>query len=402
MADTISAPDHDRCAIEGCNRPESDPVHPATFDARSRGDSYSHRFVAKTQLSSTRPPRRDPLKEVRPMTDTERAGARLAGFTPTSAARMTIVKPKPSAPAVDMTKSACRARAGEAVRALLIRHQHATCAEIAEKILSMHGGVVPLNVMIRIARPFRHDITGNAMSAGLRALRKAGKARRTGRGMWRWIGTEDQIPRSGIGEAKSGEDVDDEASAQRRTARTRITAPFGPRQADVHARRNESESSQRHIPAGPVAPETKSMLAVRDNGERYSQKREGRQIAAGENSEDVGIRQHDPQLTQRAAATPRTAQSSDPDHQRWCRDHGPWNDTTTSMCPHCMEARPTEPPLRTEAQIVDAFVKALQTIGIAKVIVGDIGLKTQKNIAGEILTAKISGDVSLIFRGEGA
>lgn len=64
MVDTISAPQHDRCAVEWCRRPESDQVHTS-----QRG----HRFVRPEQIASRRPI--DPLRDVRKMTDAERAAA---------------------------------------------------------------------------------------------------------------------------------------------------------------------------------------------------------------------------------------------------------------------------------------------------------------------------------------
>jgi len=114
-----------------------------------------------------------------------------------------------------------------------------------------------------------------------------------------------------------------------------------------------------------------------------------------------------PGRSRRAAAKePPISSQTDADQQlrdktdelRWCNLHGSWDDTKTSMCPKCME--PTEPPLRTEAQIVDAVVKAIQTITIGRVQVGDLRMKVQRSVEGEILTATVRPEISLIFRGE--
>lgn len=286
------------------------------------------------------------------MTDTERAGARLAGFPPSNAARLTLAKPAPKAtPAIaPQTAEHKTTRAIEAVSVLLARHPNAACSDIAAAILISHGGVVQLNAMVRIAKTSRSIVTSNAMSAGLRSLRKDKKARQVARGMWKWEG-DDQIPRSVTGEEK--------------------TRP----------RSKENE------PVGLPTPESST-----DRSSDDAETRVTRPSARG-GSEGIAASAETASHSSvpRAAGTSRTAPTSDDeevdvDVPTWTRGRVP----------------PPDPPLRTEAQIVDAFVKALQTIGIAKVIVGDIGLKTQKNIAGEILTAKISGDVSLIFRGEGA
>lgn len=54
-----------------------------------------------------------------------------------------------------------------------------------------------------------------------------------------------------------------------------------------------------------------------------------------------------------------------------------------------------------EAQIVDAVVKTIQSVAIAsRILINDMHIKLQRSIEGEILTATVRPEISLIFRGE--
>jgi DNA repair exonuclease SbcCD ATPase subunit len=68
MVDTISAPASDLCVIEGCGRTRS--AH-----ARGTGTIASHMFTTVDQLVTSRPQRRDPFRDIRPMTDQDRQRA---------------------------------------------------------------------------------------------------------------------------------------------------------------------------------------------------------------------------------------------------------------------------------------------------------------------------------------
>jgi hypothetical protein len=63
MVDTISAPAEELCVLEGCGRLKAEH----TF--------HGHQFVSRSQLVTSRPRPRDPFRDIRPMTDTDKQRA---------------------------------------------------------------------------------------------------------------------------------------------------------------------------------------------------------------------------------------------------------------------------------------------------------------------------------------
>jgi hypothetical protein len=90
MVDNISAPPDDRCALQECRRP------------RSEHTNRGHVFVSAEQLSGSRPRPRDPLRDIRRMTDKDRFGAESKdvndGFTSQAATEAKIEIKPPAEP----------------------------------------------------------------------------------------------------------------------------------------------------------------------------------------------------------------------------------------------------------------------------------------------------------------